>query len=329
MSVAAYDPAPRDFPETARAAAFLALMDSLACAFRALQDPACTKLLGALVPGATMAFGARVPGTSYQLDPVKAAFDVGTMVAWHDANDPALTTVSGHLSDNLGAILAVADYRARKAIAEGASPPTVRDLLAALLGAHEHASLEWARLAHATGAAPAAQTTQSTDDVASVSARWALIRISSAAAAAGLLGGTRDQIAAAVAIARSEMPATEYPGTAPGYDARERWRVGDATSRGLRLALIALAGQEAPRPVSARPNDESGLPRVVLEELARNWRVAGAAPDVESRIRDRFAASVTAHFPAVQAGRIAMMFADRAKLEALPVNELVSMTVRN
>jgi len=81
MSVAAHDPAPRDFPEAACAAAFLALMDSLACAFKALQDPACTRLLGALVPGATMAFGARVPGTSYQLDPVKAAFDVGTMVA--------------------------------------------------------------------------------------------------------------------------------------------------------------------------------------------------------------------------------------------------------
>jgi hypothetical protein len=162
-----------------------------------------------------------------------------------------------------------------------------------------------------------------------MSARCALIRISSAAAAAGLLGGTRDQIAAAAAIARSEMPATEYPGTAPAADARERWRVGDATSRGLRLALIALAGQEAPRSVSPRPNDGAGLPRAVLDEPAQNWRVGGAAPDVESRIRDRFAASVTGHFPAVQADRIATMFVDRAQLEALPVNELVSMTVRN
>ncbi len=125
MDAAAHDPAPRVFPEAAYEAAFLALMDSLACAFKALQDPACTRLLGALVPGATMAFGARVPGTSYQLDPVQAAFNVGTMVGWHEANDPALATASGHLSDNLGAILAVADYRARMAIAEGTSPPTV------------------------------------------------------------------------------------------------------------------------------------------------------------------------------------------------------------
>jgi hypothetical protein len=97
----------------------------------------------------------------------------------------------------------------------------------------------------------------------------------------------------------------------------------------VRLALIALAGQTAPRSVSSRPNDESTLQRAVTDELDRNWQAAGAAPDVASRIRDRFAASVTAHFPAAQAGRIAAMFTERARLEALPVNELVSMTVRN
>ena len=325
MDVAAHDPAPRVFPEAAYEAAFLALMDSLACAFRALQDPACTRLLGALVPGATMAFGARVPGTSYQLDPVQAAFNVGTMVGWHEANDPALATVSGHLSDNLGAILAVADYRARKAIAEGASPPTVRDLFAALIGAHEHASLEWARLARRDKSASA---TQLTDAIASVSARCALIRMASAAAAASLLGGTRDQVAAAVAIARSESPATEHLGAVQSAETPERWRVGDATSRGVRLALIALAGQTAPRSASPQPNDEATLRRDVMAELDQAWRAA-AAPTVESRIRDRFAACVTAHFPTVQAGKIASMFANRAQLEALPVNELVSMTVRN
>jgi 2-methylcitrate dehydratase len=326
MDVAAHDPAPRVIAEAAYQAAFLALMDSLACALKALHDPACTTLLGSLVPGATMAFGARVPGTSWQLDPVQAAFNIGTMVSWLQANDTALTTVSGHLSDNLGAILAVADYRARKAIAEGASPPTVRDLSAALIDAHAQASLEWAGLVRATGSAPAIQAPAA---IACMSARCALTRIASAAAAAGLLGGTRDQIAAAVAIARSEMLATEYPGMAPGADALERWRVGDATSRGLRLALIALARQTAPRSPSPRPNDESNLPRVAIGEPGQIWRAAGAAPDVENRIRDRFSICVSAHFPAVQAGRIAAMFADRAKLEALPVNELVSMTVRN
>ncbi len=136
MEVAAHDHAPRVVAAAAYEVACLALMDSLACAFRALQDPACTQLLGSLVPGATMAFGARVPGTSYQLDPVQAAFNFGTMVSWLQANDPALATASGHLADNLGAILAVADYRARKAIAEGDSPPRVRDLFAALIRAH-------------------------------------------------------------------------------------------------------------------------------------------------------------------------------------------------
>ena len=145
MEVAAHDHAPRVVAEAAYEVACLALMDSLACAFKALQDPTCTQLLGSLVPGATMAFGARVPGTSYQLDPVQAAFNIGTMVSWLQANDPALATASGHLADNLGAILAVADYRARKAIAEGDSPPRVRDLFAALIRAHELASLEWAR----------------------------------------------------------------------------------------------------------------------------------------------------------------------------------------
>jgi MmgE/PrpD N-terminal domain len=137
--------APRVITEAAYEAAFLALMDSLTCAFKALQDPACTRLLGALVPGATMAFGARVPGTSYQLDPVQAACNIGTMVGWLDCSDEAFASDCGHLADNLGAILAVADYRSRKAIAEGAKPLTVRDLSAALIRAHEHASLEWVR----------------------------------------------------------------------------------------------------------------------------------------------------------------------------------------
>jgi 2-methylcitrate dehydratase len=326
MDVAAHDRAPRVFTEAAYAAAFLALMDSLACAFKALQDPECTKLLGALVPGATMAFGARIPGTSYQLDPVQAAFNIGTTVGWLEANDPALATTSGHLSDSLGAILAVADYRARKAIAEGTSPPEVRDLYAALLGAHEHASLEWTRLTHANGPVSA---TRATDPSASVSARCTLIRIASAASATSLLGGSRDQVAAAVAIARSEMPTIEYLGTEQGTDSHERWRVGDATSRGVRLALIALAGQAAPGSTAPQPNEDADLQGAVTAELDQTWLAAGAVPAIESRIRDRFAASVTAHFPAVQAGKIAAMFADQAKLEALSVNELVSMTVRN
>ena len=113
------------------------LMDTLACGFQALHYPACTKLLGPVVPGALMPGGARVPGTSFELDPVQAAFNIGAMVRWLDFNDTWLAAEWGHPSDNLGGILATADYLARKAVMEGKRPLTVRDLLAAMIRAHE------------------------------------------------------------------------------------------------------------------------------------------------------------------------------------------------
>jgi 2-methylcitrate dehydratase len=323
MEVAAQDHAPRVVAVAAHEVAYLALMDALACAFKALQDPTCTQLLGPLVPGATMAFGARVPGTSYQLDPVQAAFNIGTMASWLQANDPALATASGYVADNLGAVLAVADYRARKAIAEGESPLRVHDLLAALIRAHELASLEWAR---SGGGNAAFAATDGDLANASAAARCALTRIASAAGAGTLLGGTRDQVAAAVAIARGEGLATTHPGAAPDLDWNERWRIGDATSRGVRLALIVLAGRTPPPTL---PSDEGARQQAVMTELDQTWQAVAASSAVADRVRDRFAARVAAHFPAVQVGKLTTMFADRASLEALPVNELVSMTVRN
>jgi 2-methylcitrate dehydratase PrpD len=322
MGAAAYEHELRA-SAAAREAAFLALMDSLACAFRSLQDPACAKLLGPLVPGATMAFGARVPGTSYQLDPVQAAFSIGTSVSWLQANDPTLATTSGHLADSLGAIVAVADYRARKAIAEGDSPPRVRDLFDALIGAHELASLEWARTVHGNEA-----VTGGKRELASAAARCALTRQASAACSVSLLRGTEEQVAAAVAIARAEMPATGHPGAVPELDGHERWRIGDATSRGVRLALVALAGQKTPRS-SSPPSDEAALQLAVRVELEEAWQAVAATPAIAARVRDRFAACVATHFPAVQATRLVATFADRGKLEGLPINELVSITVRN
>src|ERR1700754_1613056 len=111
--------------ETAR----YCLMDTLACGFQALKYPACTKLMGPVVPGAVMSGGARVPGTSYELDPVQAAFNIGAMIRWLDFNDTWLAAEWGHPSDNLGAILAVADYLSRKRVAEGGKALTVRDVL--------------------------------------------------------------------------------------------------------------------------------------------------------------------------------------------------------
>ncbi|MBV8854052.1 MAG: MmgE/PrpD family protein, partial [Sinobacteraceae bacterium] len=119
--------------ETAR----YCLMDTLACGFQALKYPACTRLLGPTVPGALMPGGARVPGTSYELEPVQAAFNIGAMVRWLDFNDTWLAAEWGHPSDNLGGILAVADYLARKAVMEGRQPPTVAAVLTAMIKAHE------------------------------------------------------------------------------------------------------------------------------------------------------------------------------------------------
>ena len=119
--------------ETAR----YCLMDTLACGFQALKYPACSRLLGPVVPGAVMVGGARVPGTSYELDPVQAAFNIGAMIRWLDFNDTWLAAEWGHPSDNLGGILAVADYLARNAVMSGRPPLTVRDLLTAMIKAHE------------------------------------------------------------------------------------------------------------------------------------------------------------------------------------------------
>src|ERR1700744_838436 len=119
--------------ETAR----YCLMDTLGCGLQALDFPACTKLMGPLVPGLSMQMGARVPGTGYELDPVAAAFNIGTIIRWLDFNDTWLAAEWGHPSDNLGAILAVADYISRKNLKEGKAAITMRDVLTAMIKAHE------------------------------------------------------------------------------------------------------------------------------------------------------------------------------------------------
>src|SRR5690349_4387464 len=113
------------------------LIDTLGCGLEALEYPACTKLLGPLVPGMSLANGARVPGTSFRLDPVQAAFNIGTMIRWLDFNDTWLAAEWGHPSDNLGGILAVADWQSRNAIASGKKPLSMKDVLIAMVKAHE------------------------------------------------------------------------------------------------------------------------------------------------------------------------------------------------
>src|SRR5437016_14640047 len=128
-----FDIKSRQAYETAR----YCLIDTLGCGLEALEYPACTKLLGPIVPAPIVPHGAKVPGTRYQLDPVQAAFNIGAMIRWLDFNDTWLAAAWGHPSDNLGAILAVADYLARNAIMSGKTPLRVREVLTAMIKAHE------------------------------------------------------------------------------------------------------------------------------------------------------------------------------------------------
>jgi len=211
----------------AREIARYCLMDSLGGAMLALRYPACTKLLGPVVPGATLAGGARVPGTRHELDPVTAAFNIGTLVRWLDFNDTWLAAEWGHPSDNLGAILAVADYLSLRRAAAGETPLTVGDVLTAMIKAHEIQGV--LALDHAFNRV-------GLDHVL-------LVRIASAAVAAGLMGGTRDEIAAALSHAWIDGGALRTYRHAPNTGSRKSWAAGDATARGVRLALIALGGE--------------------------------------------------------------------------------------
>jgi 2-methylcitrate dehydratase len=209
--------------ETAR----YCLMDTLACGFLALAYPACTRLLGPVVPGATMAGGARVPGTSYELDPVQAAFNIGAMIRWLDFNDTWLAAEWGHPSDNLGGILAVSDWLSRKAVAEGRKPLTVRDLLTAMIKAHEIQGVT---------ALENSYNRVGLDHVI-------LVRVATTAVVTAMLGGSREQVINAVSNAWIDGGALRTYRHAPNAGSRKSWAAGDATSRGLRHALIAMSGE--------------------------------------------------------------------------------------
>jgi 2-methylcitrate dehydratase len=209
--------------ETAR----YCLMDTLACGFQALKYPACRKLLGPVVPGAVMPGGARVPGTSYELEPVQAAFNIGAMIRWLDFNDTWLAAEWGHPSDNLGAILAVSDYLARLAVMSGRTPLKVRDVLTAMIKAHEiQGVLALENSFNRVGL----------DHVL-------LVRVASTAVVTSLLGGSEEQVVTAVSNAWIDGGALRTYRHAPNTGSRKSWAAGDATSRAVRLGLIALTGE--------------------------------------------------------------------------------------
>src|SRR5579863_10050690 len=208
--------------ELAYETASYCLMDTLACGFQALKYPACTKLMGPVVPGATLTGGARVPGTSYELDPINAAFNIGAMIRWLDFNDTWLAAEWGHPSDNLGGILATADWLCRTG-----STLTVRDILTAMIKAHEiqgcialENSFNKVGLDHVV-----------------------LVKVASTAVVCGLLGLTREQTINAISLAWVDGQSLRTYRHAPNTGSRKSWAAGDATSRAVRHALFALKGE--------------------------------------------------------------------------------------
>jgi len=205
----------------------LCLIDTLGCGLEALEYPACTKLLGPVVPGAVLPNGAKVPGTPYQLDPVTAAFNIGTMIRWLDFNDTWLAAEWGHPSDNLGGILATADWLSRTRIAQGRKPLVMRDVLTGMIKAHEiqgvialENSFNRVGLDHVV-----------------------LVKVASTAVVTSMLGGTREETVNAVSNAWIDGQSLRTYRHTPNTGSRKSWAAGDATSRAVRLALMALKGE--------------------------------------------------------------------------------------
>ncbi len=203
------------------------LMDSLGCALLALQYPECTKHLGPIVPGTVVPHGTRVPGTPYVLNPVQAAFDIGAMVRWLDFNDTWLAAEWGHPSDNLGAILGLGDHLSRKAMAAGEAPLTVGDVLQLMVKAHEiQGVLALENSFNRVGL----------DHVV-------LVKVASAAVAAVMLGQRKEQVIDTLSHAWVDGQSLRTYRHAPNTGSRKSWAAGDASARGVRLALMVSAGE--------------------------------------------------------------------------------------
>jgi len=220
---ASYKITSKEAYETAR----YCLMDTLGCGFEALSYPACTKLLGPIVAGTIVPNGSRVPGTQFQLDPVQAAFNIGAMIRWLDFNDTWLAAEWGHPSDNLGGILATADWLSRNAVAAGKAPLTMKDVLTAMIKAHEiqgvialENSFNRVGLDHVL-----------------------LVKVASTAVVAAMLGLSRDEIIDALSLAWVDGQSLRTYRHAPNTGSRKSWAAGDATSRAVRLALMTSKGE--------------------------------------------------------------------------------------
>ena len=202
-------------------------LDTLGCGLEALEYRECRKLLGPVVPGVSIANGVRVPGTNFELDPVQGAFNIGAMIRWLDFNDTWLAAEWGHPSDNLGGILATADYLSRIAIANGGKALTVKDVLTGMIKAHEiQGCIALENSFNKVGI----------DHVV-------LVKVASTAVVAQMMGLTREQTLAAVSLAWVDGQSLRTYRHYPNAGSRKSWAAGDATSRAVRLALIAKTGE--------------------------------------------------------------------------------------
>jgi len=203
------------------------LIDTLGCGLEALGYPACTKLLGPIVPGTIVPNGAKVPGTQFQLDPVQAAFNIGAMVRWLDFNDTWLAAEWGHPSDNLGGILATADHLSRKAVSEGRKPLVMKDVLTAMIKAHEIQGVL---------ALENSYNRVGLDHVV-------LVKVATTAVVTRMLGGSREEVINAVSNAWIDGQSLRTYRHSPNTGSRKSWAAGDATARGVRLGLMAMKGE--------------------------------------------------------------------------------------
>ncbi|MGE7121573.1 2-methylcitrate dehydratase [Peribacillus sp. NPDC046944] len=285
--------------ETAR----YVLLDTIGCGILALQYPECTKLLGPVVPGTVVPNGTRVPGTSYVLDPVKGAFNIGCMIRWLDYNDTWLAAEWGHPSDNLGGILATADYLSRVNIAEGKEALTVQDVLEMMIKAHEiqgvlalENSLNRVGLDHVL-----------------------FVKVATTAVVTKALGGTREEIIHAISNAWIDNSSLRTYRHAPNTGSRKSWAAGDATSRGVHLALMAIKGEMGyPTALSA--------PGWGFQDVLFNKQELKLARSLDSYVMENvlFKVSFPAEFHAQTAAECAVQLHDEVKNR---LNEIEKITI--